>query len=257
MGSLTVDLNCDMGESFGAYQLGNDEAILDYISSANIACGFHAGDPGVMRKTVQLALKKGVAIGAHPGLPDLQGFGRRNMAISAREVYELVLYQVGALWAFTQAAGCRLHHVKPHGALYNMAAQSKPLAEAVAEAVFVLDPRLLLYGLAGSELVKAAARKGLPFAQEVFADRSYQPDGTLTPREQAGALISDPDKAAKQVISMIKEGKVSPLKGSEFLIKADTVCIHGDGPHALLFARNIKEQLRQEGIQIQAIKSVA
>ena len=252
MSMLTVDLNCDMGESFGSYSLGNDEAILPYISSANIACGFHAGDPQVMRKTVKLALEKDVAIGAHPGLPDLQGFGRRQIAISPEEAYELVLYQTGALWGFVKAEGGILHHVKPHGALYNMAAVNAPLAEAIAEAIFKLDPGLILYGLAGSELVNAGRKIGLSTAQEVFADRTYQQDGTLTSRRQADALLTDPLDAARQVLQMVQLAKVKSQQGSDVTIQADTICIHGDGPHALQFAQQIHRELLGAGIIIQA-----
>ncbi|SIT92259.1 5-oxoprolinase subunit PxpA [Pontibacter indicus] len=247
---LSVDLNCDLGESFGAYRMGNDEQILPFVTSANIACGFHAGDPGVMRKTVQLCLQHGVAIGAHPGLPDLVGFGRRNMAVSAEEVYDMVVYQIGALQAFVQAEGSTLHHVKPHGALYNMAATDIKLAEAIAEAVYKVNPETLLYGLAGSELIKAAKRLQLVAANEVFADRTYQQDGTLTSRREPDALISDPDQAAGQVLRMVREGKVQSQQGVNVGIQADTVCIHGDGPHALTFARHIHETLQREGIAL-------
>ncbi|MDO6389718.1 5-oxoprolinase subunit PxpA [Pontibacter sp. BT731] len=247
---LSVDLNCDLGESFGAYRMGNDEQILPFVTSANIACGFHAGDPGVMRKTVQLCLQHNVAIGAHPGLPDLVGFGRRNMAVSAEEVYDMVVYQIGALQAFVQAEGSTLHHVKPHGALYNMAATDTKLAEAIAEAVYKVNPEALLYGLAGSELIKAANRLHLGAANEVFADRTYQQDGTLTSRRQPDALITDPDKAASQVLRMVQEGKVQSQQGVELGIQADTVCIHGDGPHALVFARHLHEKLQREGIAL-------
>ena len=252
MSILSVDLNCDMGESFGRYKLGNDPVILKYISSANIACGYHAGDPAVMRNTVQLALAQGVAIGAHPGLPDLQGFGRREMAISPQEVNEIVLYQLGALWAIAKAEGGKLQHVKPHGALYNMAAVKMELAEAIAEAVYKFDGELLLYGLAGSELINAGDRLGLKTAQEVFADRTYQPDGTLTPRSQSHALITDPEAAAQQVLQMVQQGTVDALDGSKLSIRTDTVCIHGDGPHALLFAEKINETLTAAGISIRA-----
>lgn len=176
-----IDLNCDLGESYGAYKLGVDEEMLGRITSANVACGFHAGDPGVMRRTVQMALKHGVAVGAHPGLPDLIGFGRRNMDISPREAYDMVVYQIGALAAFVQSEGGRMQHVKPHGALYNMAAKSKELSEAIAEAVYKVDPELILFGLSGSELVRAGERIGLKTANEVFSDRTYQQDGSLTP----------------------------------------------------------------------------
>lgn len=248
---LTVDLNCDVGESFGAYHLGHDADILHYITSANIACGFHAGDPSVMRRTVKLALAQGVAVGAHPGLPDLVGFGRREMAVSPDEVYALVVYQVGALWAFVQAEGGVLHHVKPHGALYNMATVSAALAEALAEAIYNVQPQAVLYGLAGSELIKAGERLGLATASEVFADRTYQQDGTLTPRSAADALITDQADALLQVLRMVKEGKVTSQQGVDVPIQADTVCIHGDGPHGLTFARHIQEVLLSEGILLQ------
>lgn len=245
---LTVDLNCDLGESFGNYQLGDDAAILPFVTSANIACGFHAGDPNVMQRTVQLALERDVAIGAHPGLPDLPGFGRREMAVSPKEAFNMVVYQIGALSAFVQAEGGELHHVKPHGALYNMAAVNKALAEAIAEAVYKVKPQAVLYGLAGSELITAGERLGLATAQEVFADRTYQQDGTLTPRSLPDALITDPADAILQVIGMVKEGKVKTQQGTEIAIQADTVCIHGDGPHALTFARHIQEVLTSEGV---------
>lgn len=250
---LSVDLNCDLGESYGAYRMGADEEILPLISSANIACGFHAGDPSVMKKTVKLALQHQVAIGAHPGLPDLAGFGRRNMAVQPEEVYDMVLYQIGALWAFVHAQGGKLHHVKPHGALYNMASVNKALAEAIAEAIFHIDPHLILYGLAGSELIQAGTKTGLKTAQEVFADRTYQPDGTLTPRTLPQALLTDAHAAARQVLQMVTKGKVSAVTGEEISIQADTICIHGDGLHALLFANAVRDVLIQEGIHIRAL----
>lgn len=251
-----VDLNCDLGESFGAYKLGMDEEILDFVTSANIACGFHAGDPAVMRKTVKLAVDKGVGIGAHPGLPDLNGFGRRSMDISPQEAYDMVVYQIGALYGFVKAEGGRMNHVKPHGALYNMAGRSKSLSEAIAEAVYKVDPQLILFGQSGSELVQAGERIGLHTASEVFADRTYQQDGSLTPRNQPNAVIYDPDKAVKQVVSMIKEGKVTSEQGEDISIRADTVCIHGDSPHALLFARQIREFLSESQISVQTINYV-
>ncbi|MGG5253620.1 LamB/YcsF family protein [Neobacillus sp. SM06] len=247
-----VDLNCDMGESFGVYKMGTDEAILAYVTSANIACGFHAGDPATMRKTVKLALEKGIGIGAHPGLPDMTGFGRRNMDLSAQEAYDMVVYQIGALYGFVKAAGGKLQHVKPHGALYNMAAKNKDLSEAIAEAVYKVDPELILFGLSGSELVKAGKAVGLRTASEVFADRTYQADGSLTPRRQADALITDDKLAIAQVVRMVKEGKVRSRQGADIAIQADTVCIHGDGVHALRFAQKIREQLNASNVQIQA-----
>ncbi|GEO06881.1 UPF0271 protein YcsF [Adhaeribacter aerolatus] len=251
MSHYTVDLNCDMGESFGAYTIGQDEEILDYVTSANIACGFHGGDPVVMQKTVKLALAKNVAIGAHPGLPDLAGFGRREIAISPAEAYTMVVYQIGALWAFVKAEGGQLHHIKPHGALYNMAAVNSNLSEAIAEAVYKINPELIIYGLAHSELIKAGKRLGLKTAQEVFADRTYRADGTLTPRQLPNALITDPEEAARQVIRLVKEGVVKSMDQIDIVMVADTVCLHGDGPHTLAFARLIKEALLQEGVILQ------
>ncbi|ASS90050.1 5-oxoprolinase subunit PxpA [Aeribacillus pallidus] len=249
-----VDLNCDMGESFGVYRIGNDEEILNYVTSANIACGFHASDPSTMRRTVHMALEKGVSIGAHPGLPDLIGFGRRNMAITPEEAYDLIVYQVGALYAFVKAAGGKMQHVKPHGALYNMAAKDQALAEAIAKAVYDIDPTLVLFGLAGSELIKAGERVGLKTANEVFADRTYQQDGSLTPRREPNALINNEQEAIRQVIRMVKEGKVRSQQGVDVNIQADTICIHGDGPHALTFAKKIREDLTESGIVVQSIR---
>lgn len=251
-GQFTVDLNCDMGESFGAYQVGNDEAIFPYITSANIACGFHAGDAAVMKKTVRLALKYNVAIGAHPGLPDLQGFGRREMAISAEEAYDMVIYQIGALTAFVQSEGGLLRHVKPHGALYNMAALNPTLAEAIAEAVYKVNPMLVLYGLSGSELTKAGSRIGLRVAHEVFADRTYQDNGNLTSRRSANALIGDEGQAVTQSLRMVKEGLVTATNGIDVAIKADTICLHGDGVHAATFAAKIHTLFKEENIGLQA-----
>ncbi|MCY7945208.1 LamB/YcsF family protein [Bacillus atrophaeus] len=250
-----IDLNCDLGESFGAYRIGLDEDILAFVTSANIACGFHAGDPGVMRKTVALAADNGVKIGAHPGLPDLQGFGRRNIAITPEEAYDLVIYQIGALSGFLKAEGLEMQHVKPHGALYNMAAGSEELSRAIAKAVYNVNPELILFGLAGSELIEAGEKIGLKTAQEVFADRTYQADGTLTPRSQPDALIQDDAAAVGQVIKMVKEGAVKSQQGRDVTLKADTVCIHGDGAHALTFAKNIRKELKQAGIQVTPIST--
>ncbi len=240
MSRYTIDLNCDMAESFGAFRLGNDEAILPFVSSVNIACGFHAGDPSVMKRTVRAAIQHGVAIGAHPGLPDLQGFGRRNMLITPEEAYDMVLYQIGALNAFVKAEGGSLRHVKPHGALYNMAAVNASLSNAIAEAVYAFEPSLILYGLTGSQLILAAERIGLRVANEIFADRTYQPDGTLTPRNVEGSVITDATLAAAQSIRMIAEGT------------ADTVCIHGDGEHAVEFATTLYDTFQKEGITIRS-----
>ncbi|EPZ46046.1 MULTISPECIES: LamB/YcsF family protein [Alicyclobacillus] len=248
-----LDINCDMGESFGVYKLGTDAEILDFVTSANVACGFHGGDPASMRKTVALALEKGVAIGAHPGLPDLVGFGRRNMAISPEEAYDMVVYQIGALYGFVKAQGGTVQHVKAHGALYNMASVNYALAAAIAKAVYDVNPELILYGLSGSELIKAGQQIGLRTASEVFADRTYQQDGTLTPRRQADALILDTKQSVAQVVRMVQEGKVLSQQGVDVSIQADTVCIHGDGAHALAFANEIRSELTRNGIEVVAI----
>jgi 5-oxoprolinase (ATP-hydrolysing) subunit A len=253
---LTVDLNCDLGESFGAYQIGHDAAILPFVTSANIACGFHAGDPAVMKKTVRLALAQDVAIGAHPGFPDLVGFGRRDMAVTPEEVYDMVVYQMGALTAFVKAEGAQLHHVKPHGALYNMAAVNRGLADAIAEAVYNVQPSAILYGLAGSALIQAGRGLGLRVAQEVFADRTYQADGTLTPRSLPNALITDQQTAVNQVLLMVKVGKVQTQAGTDITIQPDTICLHGDGAHALEFARILHQTLTQEGITLKAMATL-
>lgn len=249
-----IDLNSDLGESFGIYAIGCDEKVLKYVSSANIACGLHAGDPHVMRKTVCLALENNVAIGAHPGLMDLIGFGRRKMDIKPQEAYDLVVYQVGALEAFVKAEGAKMQHVKPHGALYNMAAKDKSLAEAIAKAVYHVNPDLILYGLAGSELTRAGEAIGLKVANEVFADRTYQSDGSLTPRTQADAMIKDEDKAIEQVLTMVQKGIVYTTKGEIVEVKADTVCIHGDSEKALAFANKIKSRLEEANIIVGSFK---
>lgn len=246
----TIDLNCDMGESFGPWIMGDDHAVLPYVSSVNIACGFHAGDPGTMRKTVAAALARGVAVGAHPGLPDLAGFGRRVMDVTPQEVYDLVVVQVGALEAVTRTQGGRLHHVKAHGALYNMASSRPEIADAIARAVRDVDPELVLYALASSVQVQAARDAGLTVAQEVFADRSYQGNGLLTPRAQQGAMITDPAVSVKQVLGMVKQGTVVSLDGQPVKVQADTLCLHGDQPDAVVFAKHIREVLHREGVSV-------
>ncbi|WP_426449318.1 LamB/YcsF family protein [Paenibacillus sp. S-38] len=246
----TIDLNGDMGESFGVYRIGSDEQLVKAVTSANIACGFHAGDPQTMQATVRLCAEHGTAVGAHPGLPDLAGFGRRSLAVTPHEVYTMVLYQAAALQGFARAEGLRMTHVKPHGALYNMAAVQRPLADAVAEAVYRLDPELVLYGLAGSELIAAAERAGLRAAREVFADRAYEADGTLTPRSLPGAVLHDSSEAEAQVIRIVKDGIVRCRTGEEIQLGADTVCIHGDGPEALEMAARIRKRLEEEGIEV-------
>lgn len=251
MKNKQIDLNCDMGESFGAWKIGNDETLLELVSSANIACGFHAGDASTMRKTAELALQKNVAIGAHPGYPDLQGFGRRNMQFSPQEVYDICVYQIGAMFGTVRALGGKLHHVKPHGALYNMAAKDQNLAKAIAEATKAIHPDLILYGLAGSFLISEAEKIGLKTASEVFADRTYQNDGSLTPRTQPNAMIEDTQTAVNQVIMMIEKQCVISTDGNEVPLKADTVCIHGDGIHAVAFARELRKELIFRRILIQ------
>lgn len=249
-----IDLNCDLGESFGAYQKGKDEQVLEFVTSANIACGFHAGDPGTMRKTVQLAMDKHVAIGAHPGFPDLVGFGRRLLDASAQEVYDMTVYQIGALYGFVKAEGGQLHHVKPHGALYNVAAKRLEIATAIARAVYDVFPELILYGLSGSRLIEAGRQVGLQTASEVFADRTYQTDGSLTDRREVNALIESDEAAMAHVIRMVEQGKVKTVQGEEVGICAETVCVHGDGAHALEFAKGLNETLRSRGIQLRAVE---
>jgi UPF0271 protein len=248
--TVRLDLNCDMGESYGPWSVGNDAALLEHVTSANIACGFHAGDPGTMHKTVRLAIDKGVAVGAHPSLPDLQGFGRRAMSITPDEAYDLIVYQVGALAGFARALGGRLTHVKPHGALYNMTVTDPPLARAIARAVRDVDPSLVLFGLACSELVRAGAEAGLKVAHEVFADRTYRADGSLTPRSEPNAVIRDAGASIEHVLRMVKEGKVRSVDGAEVAVRADTLCIHGDEPTALEFVRRIRKALLDNGVEL-------
>lgn len=242
-----IDLNCDLGE--GA---GHDAELMPLITSANIACGGHAGDERTMRATVELALKQGVGIGAHPGLNDREHFGRREAPIALAEAHALVLAQIRALQLIVQPCGGRLVHVKPHGALYNMAARDVALARAVAEAVREADPRLVLFGLAGSQLLSVGRACDLRVASEVFADRTYQLDGSLTPRSRPDALIHDEDTAVAQVLRMVREGRVRATDGTDVPIRADTVCVHGDGPHAVAFARRLIQALRQLGIELRS-----
>ena len=250
-----VDINCDLGESFGRYKLGEQEEILRYVTSANIACGFHAGDPSVMRETVELAIMNNVQIGAHPGLPDLNGFGRREMNISWQEAYDLVVYQIGALQGFLTAKGVKMQHVKPHGALYNMAARNEQLADAVAKAVYDVSPDLLLYGLASSQLTAAGEKRGLQTVHEVFADRTYQADGTLTSRSMTNALITDEAKAIAQITEMVKEGTVTSVQQTKVALQAHSICVHGDGEHAVQFAKRARQELEQQGVAVQAFRS--
>ena len=248
----TIDINCDMGESYGAWKMGNDAEVMQFITSANIACGFHGGDPATIRQTVKLALDHGVAIGAHPSLPDLQGFGRRVMKISPQDMYDLVVYQAGAVEAFARAAGARLHHVKCHGALYNMAANDEGLSQAMARAVKDLGGSVILYALSGSKSLSIAKTAGVHVAGEVFADRGYADDGTLTPRGKPGAMIEDANVAAERALAMVEKGYVTALSGKPVPVSADTLCLHGDQPGAVAFAKAIRKAFSEHGITVAA-----
>lgn len=251
-----VDLNSDLGESFGRYTIGSDDRIIPLITSANIACGFHASDPVVMMKTVNMVKKAGTGAGAHPGYPDLMGFGRRNMNVSHEEAKAYTLYQISALGGMCKAAGVKLSHVKPHGAMYNMAGKDYELSKAICEAIKEYDSSLIVMGLAGSQMVKAARDMGLKTAEEVFADRAYEEDGSLVARSKPGAMIEDEEEAIARVIRMIKEGKVQAITGNDIDIKADSVCVHGDGEKALLFVEKIRKALTDEGIEICPLEEV-
>jgi len=248
-----IDLNSDVGESFGNYKLGLDEDVIPLISSANIACGYHAGDPAVMRRTVALARTHGVGLGAHPGLPDLVGFGRRNMDVTLEEIRDFVTYQIGALQAVAALQGARLQHVKPHGALYNMAVKTPEIWGAVAEVMAKLDERLILFVLAGpdrQELQAIGRRRGIRIAFEFFADRAYNSDGTLVSRKLPGAVIHDNDVVAAKVVKLVKEGKVKTVDGSEIELQAETICVHGDNPKAVALVRQIRETLDAAGVAV-------
>ncbi|MFJ5554261.1 5-oxoprolinase subunit PxpA [Staphylococcus capitis] len=248
---MQIDLNCDLGEAFGNYSFGGDKDIIPLITSANIACGFHAGDENVMNETIQLAKENNVGIGAHPGLPDLQGFGRRKMDIKPKEIYNLVVYQLGALNGFCKIHGTRINHVKPHGALYNMGAKNKEIAQAIAQAVYDFDKSLVLVGLSNTLLISEAEALGLRTASEVFADRRYEDDGQLVSRQESDATITNTDEALQQVLKMVTENKVVSKNGKEIDLQADTICVHGDGAHALDFVTQIRKKLTKEGIDIQ------
>ncbi|AVP37202.1 LamB/YcsF family protein [Staphylococcus felis] len=245
-----VDLNCDLGESFGNYKIGNDDAIIPLITSANIACGFHAGDENVMAQTVKLAKENGVAIGAHPGFNDLQGFGRRNLDMSPHEIYNMVVYQIGALKAFCDIQNVKMNHVKPHGALYQMGARDPKIAQAIAQAVKDVDSKIVLVGLSHSILIDEAKKLGLKTASEVFADRRYEKDGQLVSRKKEGAVIEDTDEAIAQVVRMVTENKVTAISGEDIDISADTICVHGDGAHALEFVEQIRKRLSEVNVDI-------
>ncbi len=250
----TIDLNSDMGESFGAYKIGGDEDIIQYITSANVACGWHAGDPMVMDRVVKMAKKYGVAVGAHPGYPDLMGFGRRKMVLSAAEIKNYMKYQIGALMAFTGSCGMQLQHVAPHGALGNLCQYDREVSKAICEAVCEIDENIAIYYCAGAVLGEIAEKAGLPAASEIFADRAYLDDLSLVPRNREGAMITNLDLAVSRCVRMIKEGKVTSITGKEINIKGNTLCVHGDGPKALAFVSKIRKSFEQEGIIIQNMR---
>ena len=250
---MRIDLNSDVGESFGAWTMGHDERLMPAITSANVACGFHAGDPGVMRETVRLARTHGVAVGAHPGFPDLGGFGRREMRCSPREVEDLVIYQVGALAAIAHAEGVRLQHVKAHGALYNMACRDEALADAIARATAAIDRSLVLFGLPGSALLQAGRAQGLRVAAEGFADRAYNEDGSLVSRAVVGSVIPDETTVVARTIQMARHGTVATAGGSVIPLQIDTVCVHGDTPGSARLAAAIRQALEAEGVVVEAL----
>jgi UPF0271 protein len=252
---VRIDLNADVGESFGAYSIGNDEALMQSITSASVAAGFHAGDPGVLRRTIRLAKVHGVAVGAHPGFQDLVGFGRREMRVTPAEAEDLVLYQIAAVAGVAAAEGVRLQHVKPHGALFNMAAADTALAGAIARAVASFDPSLILFGLAGSEILRAGRTAGLRVASEVFADRAYERDGALRQRTKSDAVIHDPDRVVARAVRMVKEHAVEAVDGSLVSLEPDTICVHGDTPAAHVLAARLRQGLATAGISVHAISA--
>lgn len=246
--SIQIDFNCDMGESFGVYKLGYDEEVIKYITSANIACGFHAGDPTWMRKTVELCEKYSVGIGAQPSFPDLVGFGRRIMKVTAEEARDDLTYQIGALRAFTRDN--KLQHVKPHGAMYNMAVEDESLARAICQAVINVDPNMILVALAGSTWIGIANEMGIRVAREAFADRAFTKDGTLVPRSQPGSVLHEVNEVVDRSVKMVLEKKVTAITGEEIDIHADSICLHGDTPGAVEMARAVKQALESAGVQV-------
>jgi UPF0271 protein len=247
---MSVDINCDMGESFGVYRLGFDEEMMSHITSANIACGYHAGDPVVMERTVSLAKNHGVAVGAHPGFPDLVGFGRRSMDLTTHEVRNDLIYQVGALSAFSHIEGLSLQHVKPHGQLYNLAARDEPMTHAICEAILALDKNLILVALSGSKMADIASKSGLKVAREAFADRAYHRDRSLVSRKREGSVIHDPERVAERVIRMVQEGKVQSIEGELIDLEVNSICVHGDTPGAVQLAQTIRKHLEGGGITV-------
>jgi UPF0271 protein len=250
---VRIDINCDMGESFGAWTMGADEAVMPSITSANVACGAHAGDPGVMRRTVRAARDHGVAVGAHPGFADLQGFGRREIHADPAEVEDSLIAQIGALAAIARAEGTRVRHVKAHGALYNMAARDRRLADAIARAVKAVDAALIMFGLPQSPMIDAGIAAGLRVAAEGFADRAYEPDGSLTPRSRPGAVIHDPAVVVDRAIRMVRDGIVFTADGKKIPLKVETICVHGDTLGAPELTRRIRAGLEAAGVQVRAL----
>ena len=249
-----IDLNSDLGESFGAWTMGMDEEVMNHISSSNIACGWHAGDPEVMLRTVRAAKARDVAVGAHPGYPDLLGFGRRNIACTPDEMCSYTLYQAGALAGICASEGVELQHIKPHGAMYNQAAKDPKLAAAIARAVKNLGSEIILVGLAGSAFEAAAAEQNVPFAAEAFADRGYMPDGSLVPRDKPGAFIHDPDEAAARMLKLVREGTIETPDGQTLKLKAHTICMHGDDPEAVKMAKIVKATLEKNGVSVKNLR---
>jgi len=251
-----VDLNVDSGESFGSYRIGNDEEVFKYVTSANVACGFHAGDPNVMRKTVKLAKKFGVAVGAHPGFPDLMGFGRRNMEVLKDELENYILYQLGALEAFVRAEGLELQHVKAHGALYNMAVTRRDYAEALVNAVKLFNPKLIVVALPNSEMRRVGEEAGVKVAYEFFADRNYRADGSLVPRTHPQALVKDVEEAVNRAVKAVDQGVVRTIDGKDLEVVVHTICIHGDSPHAPEIAKALRLKLTEAGINVVPLREI-
>lgn len=248
-----IDLNCDMGEGFGHYKIGSDAEVIKYISSANIACGFHASDPVVMDRTVKISKEHDVSIGAHVGFHDIEGFGRRKIELSLEEIKLMVQYQLGALYAFCRSRGAEMHHVKPHGALYNMAAKDMGISLAICRGIFEFDENLILLGLSGSKMIEASRKVGIRSASEVFADRAYNYDGSLVQRGVQGAVLEEDEVVIKRALRMVKEGKVEDVHGNDISIQADSICIHGDGAKAVEFVKKIKRAFEAEKIQIKSL----
>jgi len=251
---MRIDLNCDLGEGFGMYKIGNDDVIMDYVTSVNIACGFHAGDPEIMEKTVKMAIKKGVSIGAHPGYPDLQGFGRRDMNMSHEALRASIVYQISALKGFVELYGGKLKHVKPHGALYNLAAKDYTVSKTIAQAIYDIDPEIIFVGLSDSEMIKAGTDTGLKVANEVFADRRYTSDKKLVSRLLEGAVIESVEDSINQCLSIVKTNTLEDIDGNTLSIKGDTICIHGDNTHGIELVKKLRETLVSQTIKIQSME---